>query len=250
MKQSVQETPLTEMLPVTASEAAQQIADLNFHRGDAPQVPDIIKQVSDEHAVYIFNVGPKTWNQGMGGRGVFVIPACGEGKECSTGLKIGGIFSETIPVDMKKLEIRNEDGYAVALDIIGLGQGKSPANSLLRWGVFLSRTATPSTMELDKANRALDETAAKLVQEADDFYNAGPAEYKNITLDHRWAANRTNQKRAWMQPLVKMDVCPACQEPLKPGTVVHNCGAVLDWDKAIELGIKKAEDRPSLKKTA
>ena len=233
----VKEAPLADILPVSASEAANQIAERNFQRGDAPQVPTIIKQISDQHAIYIFNVGPKTWNQGMGGRGIFVIPACPENQPYAIPLKIGGIFSETIPVDMKKLEIRNEDGMAVAMDIIGLGPGKSPANSLLRWGVFISKTPTPSAEELDKANRTLDDTAANLVKEADDFYNAGPQEYKNITLDHRWAANRTNQNRAWMQPLVKMDVCPGCQESIKPGVVKHTCGAILDIAKAVELGL-------------
>lgn len=231
-------------MPLTAQEVASEISSKNFQRGDAPKVPDMIQAAAEEKAVYIINVGPKSWLQEMGGRGKFFIPAKSEDQDYSVPLKIPGIFPETIPVDMKKLEVRYEDGLAVARDIIGLGHSKSPANSLIPWGVFISATAKPSKAELDRANRTLDEKAAQLVEEADGFYNQGPQQYVNITIDHRWAANRTNQKRAWMQPLVKMDNCPGCQEPLKPGVVVHTCGAVLDWDKAISLGIKKASDRP------
>jgi len=62
---------------------------------------------------------------------------------------------------------------------------------------------------------------------------------------HREALLRRGQTRGWSDPL-RDDViaCPGCQENIKPGVVVHTCGSVLDWDKAIALGIKKAEDRP------
>lgn len=237
-------------MPITAQEAAQEMSSKNFQRGDAPIIPDMIRNAAEEKAVYIINVGPKSWLQEMGGRGKFFIPACQEGKEYSEPLKIPGIFPETIPVDMKKLEVRYEDGWLVASDIIGLGHSKSPANSLVRWGVFLSRTPKPSKEDLAKANAALTETAVALVREGNDFHNQGPQQYVNITIDHRWALRRTNQKASWEQPLAQMDVCPGCQESIKPGVVVHTCGAVLDFDKAISLGIKKESDRPVIKKTA
>lgn len=235
-------------MPLTAQEVASEITSKNFQRGDAPKIPDMIQQAADEKAVFIVNVGPKSFLQEMGGRGKFFIPAKPEDKEYSEPLKIGGIFPETIPVDMKKLEVRYEDGYAVALDIIGLGHSKSPANSLIPWGVFISRSATPTKTELAKANKVLDEKASQLVEEADGYHNQGPQQYVNITIDHRWALRRTNQKRAWEQPFAKMDVCPACQESIKPGVVKHTCGAILDITKAVDLGLITPEQAASMRR--
>lgn len=247
-------------MPVSQNEVAKDFKEVrpgmyqdesrDFTRSDAPQIPNLIAETAEKTKVFIINVGPKSWIQEMGGRGKFYIPACPDGEVHSLPVPILGLFPETVPVDQKKLEVRYEDGYTVALDIIGIGNNRGTANSLLPWGVFVSRTAKPSKEDLERANNLLDEKAARLVQEADDFYNAGPAEYKNITGDHRWALNRTHQMRQWAQPLVKMDVCEGCGEPIKPTIAVHSCGAVIDWDKAIALGIKKESDRPVKKSAA
>lgn len=231
-------------MPLTASQAKQQLASKNFTQADVPVIPQSMRDLAEANPVYIFNVGPKEFMQEMGSMGKHLILACPEGERYSTPRVIPGVVYEGIPVDIKKLEYRQCPGMDLAMDIVGLGPFKKAEAALTHWGVFISRSNPPKDKEIEQANQMLLDTCLKLVREGDDFHNAGPQEYRNISADHRWALRKTNLNRAWGTSTLVMEICPGCQDSVKPGVVVHGCGAVLDWDKAIELGIKKDSDRP------
>lgn len=215
---------------------------------DIPAVPKMIREAGDQTPVYIFNVGPKEWLQELGSLGKHLIMKCPEGERYSIPHDLKGVIPECIAVEFKKFEYRHWDGVEVAQDILGLGPFKKQDQALTHWGCFISRSNPPKEEEIVAAEEMLTAKCLALVAEGDEFHNAGPQEYRNITADHRWALRKCNLNRAWGVATLVMDTCPGCQDSVKPGVVVHNCGAVLSWDKAIELGIKKASDRPKAEK--
>ena len=52
--------------------------------------------------------------------------------------------------------------------------------------------------------------------------------------------NPTNPS-PWNTQYIRHAECAACGLPMKPGIVVHSCGAVYDWPKAIALGLRTKE---------
>lgn len=211
-----------------------------------PITPQEKMDWSWEHPIYIYNVSDQRFIRHMGGLGPYTILPCQPGERYSAPTIVPRIVQETIPVDIRKMEIRDNSGLELALNIIGIAAFQPKDQAIDRWGIFISHSNPPTEEEIQGGERRLIETCHKLVQEGDAYYNEGPTEHKNITGAHRKALKATNQKRPWGVPSIEMQVCPGCQEPISPGVVVHTCGAVLNWDKAIELGIKKASDRPEV----
>jgi hypothetical protein len=198
-----------------------------------------------EHPIYIYNVSDHRFIRHMGGLGPYTIFPCEVGERYSRPTIVPRIVQETIPVDIRKMEIRDNSGLELAQNILGIAGFQPKDQSIERWGIFISHSNPPLPEEVEAAEAILMQTSHKLVQEADGFYNDGPAEHKNITANHRKALALTKQKRPWAVASIEMSQCPGCMEPIAPGVVVHTCGAVLNWDKAIELGIKKESDRPA-----
>ncbi len=245
-------------------------------------IPEESIEFAKRNLIHIFNVSPyeKILEHPTYGR--LRIPPCEKGKEYSDPLIIEGLAFSGVCVEMKTVEMRQESGRVCAVDLLGIGPFKNKANSLLRWGVFIAaddtfdvektaevRVATgrngkaikmhlpewvkkgklgvkPTRKEIAIANALFEQTDLALIAEGDEFAAAGPDGQKNIGKMHREALLRRNQTRGWSDPVKGMAlvVCPGCQENIKPGVVVHTCGAVLDWEKAIALGIRKPEDRP------
>ena len=224
------------------AEAASQLADMN--RWSIPDSPAEKREWAWANPIYIYNVGRYTWKQEMGGLGPWMILGKEEGERYSKPTIVPRIFEEHVPVDIRKMEVRDVSGLELAKSIVGLGQTQGKRDSLIRWGVFISHTDPPQIEEVEEAEKALMLTYHELVKQGDDFYNQGPIEHRNITASMREALQKTNQVRPWGVASINMEVCPGCQSSINPGVVVHTCGAVLNWDKAIELGIKKASDRP------
>jgi len=119
-----------------------------------PPVMESVQKLSQETQVYIFNVGPWEHKQQIPGHR-YTIPACKEGKAYSEPIIIPGIFSTLYPQDEKTMKRIDEDGYQVALDIIGIGPGLAPNNALTRYGVAVSRQWPPTKEEVSKAWEAL-----------------------------------------------------------------------------------------------
>ena len=119
----------------------------------------------------------------------------------------------------------------------------APKTSLTvpRW-VRHGKTATePTEKEIARANESFAENDFALIQEANEYWDAGTADKatgsNNIGKMHRDAARRRGQNVEWSKPAQSLTDCPGCGEKIKPSVVRHNCGAILDWDGALKVGI-------------
>lgn len=224
-----------------------------------PESPEI-SEYAEQNTIYIFNVGPykHTIMHPLVGR--LVIPACEEGQEYSAPATIRGMVPYAVMTEMgeagRKGELRHESGRMVALDLLGLGPYRHPDSDLTRWGVFIAANdsfdtkktiqlstgpqgalnvpewvrkgklaSKPTKAELAKANEALEKTDVALIREADAFWNKGPQEQQNISVQHREALRRRGQARPWDNPIQTMNDCPGCGEKVKPGVRKHvACG--------------------------
>ncbi len=248
-------------------------------------IPEESIDFAKENLIHIFNVSPYPKLIEHPSFGAVTVQACPKGKEYSEPTIIEGLVFTGVCVEMKTVEMRQESGRVCVVDLLGLGPFKAKANCLLNWGIFIAADDTfdpdktaevtvakgrngkpikmqlpawvktgklgtvPTKKELARANALFEATDMALIAEADDFASAGPDGQKSIGRMHRDAAERRNHVRDWSNPMkgVALVSCPGCQQKIQPGVVIHSCGAVLDWEKAISLGMKKAEDRPKTK---
>jgi hypothetical protein len=252
---------------------------------EVPPMPEELEEWSARNPVYIFSVCPEPFAIEHPLVGKVTVPACKPGEQYSDPLVLPGLIPYGVRLEMKTAELRNESGRQFAVDILGIGQFKDARNSLIRRGVFIAAqdtfdaedrvpmklgrniTATlprwvntkygkcaakPTQKELERAHVQLATWDVAKIAEADRFWDNGPADKEqgqgNITAEHRQALRRRGQTRPWDQPIESLIACPGCQERIRPGVIVHNCGYVLDWDKAIAGGMRKAEDRPKAAK--
>jgi hypothetical protein len=199
--------------------------------------------LSERTSVWIFNVGPWSFNQSLGSLGNFFIPGCPEGEPHSAGLKIKGIVQEPYPEGENQMKMLDaEEGKHIALQIIGIGPHLNPRNALTRFGVFMSDSAHPTAIELSKATAELDKEYRRLVAEADTAYSAGPKTLNDLLANgdgrHYMAARkigRTAAQSPWLGNATQetnRQECSNCGEPYKLGIAeCPKCGDILDMEK-------------------
>lgn len=120
--------------------AARRIVDSEAVKRNAKIVdivPKMIAQASEEHALYIFNVGFRPHQRSLGSLGSWYVPACEAGDEVSPPCKVGGLTLERIPTDMNKMSNRYEEALDIANDIMFVGRGYTPDLSMENWGLFI-----------------------------------------------------------------------------------------------------------------
>lgn len=202
--------------------------------------------------VFVFSVSPFPYRVPLGSHGLFIIPACEPGKRFAGPVSHGGkpYITGVIPLDFDqgdqngRMGIVHDFGADVAKDVVGIGSS-SPAFGIgttnrEHWGVFISEAATRENAQPSEAELAAAE--ARLTKMALLWFEDGQRLAKEGKLDkicgtHRWAADHANQKVDWSAKSIPMLVCNACQEPMKPGTIKHTCGAIHDWPGALKLGL-------------
>lgn len=210
-----------------------------------PKMSKTMQEASERNKVHIFNVGAKQWIQYMGGLGTFVIAACEEGKRYSKPCIVPGIIAETNKKDGEIVRMPEEEGAAVALDIIGQGPFKNQSQDLTKYGVFIAKGSTPTEEELEAAEEKRDAYYSGLIQEADSAFevnggmetNNGHTQ-SNIQRHHIDAAKAMNVDRPWRKVQRRMDNCPECGGMVIPGAARCNntgCGAILNEEKARKL---------------
>lgn len=202
-----------------------------------PPQMESVERLSKETQVYIFNVGPWSHDQRTGA-GRFQIPACEEGKQYSEPVIIPGIFSHLYPQDEKSMRRIDEDGYAVALDVVGIGVGLAPTNALTRYGVAICRQWPPSKSEVAKAWEALRVGELNLlVTEANRAMAQGPAEVDKTIRERHYQAARMLKKTVAECPWLGQAVantsnnvdCKFCGEPIKPNLAkCPNCKEIVN----------------------
>ncbi len=234
---------------VSPRSAAGAVADRqkNLNTRYVPPQMESVQKLSQETQVYIFNVGPWAHNQ-FTGAGRFHIPACEPKKRHSDPVIIPGIFSHLYPQDEKSMRRIDEDGYAVARDIVGIGVGLAPANSLTRYGVAICRQWPPTQSEIATAWEALRVGELNtLIAEANSAQAQGEVAVNNTIRERHYEAARMLKKTAaecpWMGRATantssNVD-CKFCGEPMKPNLAVcPNCMRVTNKKLLAELEAK------------
>lgn len=229
----------------------QGMARKKNRRNDA-HIPEALLETSRRTQVYIFNVGPWKHVQWGGSFGAFTIPACPEGKEYGEPLTIPGIPMEQYPRSENDMSLLMDDGFRFATDLIGIGRGQSPSNSLIQYGVFVSRTNPPSKEEIAAARQALFQRCEQYVAEANQAQAEGPkmAE-QTITADRHFVAARllkkTEAEAPWLSRSIENKArvnCPFCDRPITASAPkCMHCGEIVNrkaYD-AIKQAIQKGE---------
>jgi hypothetical protein len=202
----------------------------------APDIPDFVQEMAKQKQHYIYNVGPFAWPVSHGTTGSFTIPACDEGKPYSKPLILDGIVFETYIVAEGTLASYQWDGKKIALETLGVGQRRSPVQSLIAWGCFLAEGEKPTSAELKAANDALDQKASDLVSEARLAWQQNQATaWQTITKAHRYGATRLKLSASddkWLGEYspTKEVQCGACfvNIPNAKATICHNCKSALN----------------------
>lgn len=240
-------------------EVRQHFQELN-KRKRAPGISDKVRESAAP--VFIFNVYNREHQVQIGGNyGRVRIPACAPGEKFAGPVPYGGkpYIQGLLAAEYDQgtgdgqMGVIWEQGTDVALDVVGVGSSNQAPGLFTtdrsNWGVFISKTATrdnpvPSDDEIAEATRKL--TANMMLWFDDGQRLAKEGHVDQIGPNHRDAAAFLNQKVDWSAKSIPMEVCPVCQEPARPGTVRHGCGAILDADKALENGVIGQEQYDSM----
>ena len=107
-------------------------------------------------------------------------------------------------------------------------------------GVFVCAGLEPTAEELRAAREKLDEFYRALVAAADREWERSHS-FLFIHDLQRQAAASLGLEKEWYYRSREMAECPGCGDRVKPGVAVcKSCGAVLDREKALALGIVQA----------
>lgn len=185
--------------------------------------------------VKIFNVGPWRHQKSMGSYGQWTIHPCEKGERHSIATEVPYITNDPVHVDMFQMAHRHDSGRKLAADILGIGQFHTPGENLTIWGVFISAGDEPTDAEIGEANKKLLRTFDQLIAEADNYWNQGPSEYKNVTEVHRLAAEKRGQmNKPWARGVVEMMKCPVCATNIDPEAAICGiCKVVINQEKVI-----------------
>lgn len=229
----------------------QSMARGKNRRNDA-YIPPTLLETSKKTEVYIFNVGPWKHVQWGGTFGAFTIPACPEGREYGEPLVIPGIPMEQYPKNEGEMTLLMDDGMRFAQDLIGVGRGHQPSNSLIQYGVFVSQTNPPSKEDVATAKAALHKRCEQYVSEANQAQAEGPkiAE-QTITTDRHFVAARllkkTEAEAPWLSRSIENKArinCPFCDRPITAtAPKCMHCGEIVNrkaYD-AIRQAVQKGE---------
>ena len=242
--------PDTGLGVFTGDRAAVEARYRQLHAKTVPELPDMIKQLSEQKALFIFNVGP--WPHTVfSNYGRMYIPACLEGHDFSEPLKIPGVPSMPYPDSEASMKLHLEEGGAeyLAQQILGVGPHMHPGNSLVRYGVAVAKQWPPSKEEIQRAKEQLYKGELRsLVSEADQAAAEGPKATENTIRDrHQTAARLLKLSVAdhpWMgrvQVSAERTECKFCGEPMKKGLArCPNCKEVVD--QALYDRLKAAPD--------
>jgi len=110
-------------------------------------------------------------------------------------------------------------------------------------GVFVCAGDVPTEEELRGAREKLDEFYRALVASADREWERSHSFLFINDLQRRAAANLGLDKE-WYYQVRETAECPGCGTRVKPGVAVcKSCGAILDREKALALGLGQHQGR-------
>ena len=228
-------------MPISAEEARQLISQEHARLNNSRRLPPIltkIRALMREDVLYICNVGPWAYSREMGSLGTFIIPAYDAKSDpqnfgYAQSAPIPSVFRFSRIIDENEFGWYEDDGRQVAQEVIGVGFGLAPANSLLNYGVFIPAGKQPTEAELDAARERLSAYYDKLIADARDAYDKGPEERKAvITERHLMAARLKGVDEAWVHHRHTQESvrCRMCGKFNPAGIAKCACGSILDID--------------------
>ena len=105
------------------------------------------------------------------------------------------------------------------------------------FGVFVAAGEMPTHDELRRGREKLSAFYRRLIASADREWERSHS-YLFINDVERRAAQYLGLEKDWFYQARETVECPGCAEKIKPGVAVcRSCGAILDRDKAAQLGL-------------
>lgn len=215
---------------------------------------------------YIFNVSDvevkieRPWvshNPAQGGK-IIVVPAREANERVSKPYKIADIVQIPIRNDAtKQIFTTGQTGRFLAQDAINPedpqgdwktvrthkpGVSINEGTNLYHWGLFWTVNGEPTDEEINMAVQRLEANYNSLITEAKAFWAQGDRGKQQIGATHRRAANYFGLEFEWNQLYRMQKECPGCGSRISSNVAVcPHCPAVLDWQKAIDLGLRTTE---------
>ena len=168
--------------------------------------------------------------------GTFQIAGCGAGDECA----LTRVTPRTAVIDYgdKRTLPLAITAREIAEDLCREVNSDAGEHSFL--GVFVCAGDAPTEEELRGARSRLEEFYRALVAAADREWERSHSFLFIHDLQQKAAANLGLDKE-WYYQVRETKECPGCGERVKPTVAVcRSCGAVLDREKALELGLVQA----------
>jgi hypothetical protein len=168
--------------------------------------------------------------------GTFLIPARGAEQECG----ILRIASRTAVMDYgdKRILPLAIPARDIAEDLCREINSDAGEQSFL--GVFVAVGETPTPEELQIAQAKLDEFYRSQVAAADREWERSHS-FLFINDLQRRAAAHLGLEKEWYYQVRETSECPGCGDRVKPNVAVcKSCGAILDREKALALGLIQA----------
>jgi hypothetical protein len=224
-------------MPGTVEQREQAVRELRTkNKKDVFELPPELQLAGKP--VKIFNVSPFSFQRSMGSYGQWTIHACPEGSDYGKATEVPYITNDPVHVDMFQMAHRHDSGRKLALDILGVGQFHTPGEDLTKWGVFVAEGDEPTEREVVKARAAWNKTCDALISEADNYYNQGPSEYKNVTDMHRIAAKVRGVDKIWARGTEELVLCPICANRISPAAAICSfCKTVIDEKLVIKARV-------------
>lgn len=237
-------------MPLTQEQLRQEAREMERRiDGQVEFMPNPLAKFMPKYQIYIFNVGPLKHEVPKGSLGTYRIEACEKGKDYSKPLTLPAIVSSSyMDAASDSMKTDDVDGKFIAQDIVNpfLGGDWSEGQNLEEKGVFWTLNAVPTEEELTKAREKLGGYFRKILGIATELETKG--QLMSITPHMRLAATYFGEDRAWNRIYKKLAACPSCQEDMKPGTLKHSCGYVVDPANAYVAGVISIKDRDDLLK--
>ena len=208
--------------------------------GQLTYTPDNAQFAADPpYKVYIFNLGTLRHTVEKGSAGTFTILECEPGEPYSKPLVLPSVVRDSYFVE-QEMKTHSVSGEFMAQDIVNpiTAGGKtwwSFGADLTALGVFYTRNEVPTDQDITAARGKMEGTFRKLQNMAASIEAAGRID--DITPLMRIAASYFGEDRPWNKIYKKMQECPGCGEPAKPGIIRHPCGYVFDPDRALVAGM-------------
>ena len=253
-----------DLVPATPEQAANAAALLNKGR-EVDDLPEMILELSKKEAVAIVSVGP--WQQVIkaGTLGTMHVKPCREGEEYSDPLVIPGLVTERYPLREGRMDLlmhKDATGWNVAWQRLGVGAHLHPMNSMVKYGLFVTKgnpdmpplgakdaanpdkqrwwlreRFKPKKEEREKALALLNKHLNALVQEARSAAAQGQKALEDTVRpdQHIRAAQMLGldpQAERWMQNAVAekpRETCRFCGVSITKGVAkCPNCKEIVD----------------------